>query len=175
MNRIHNLISTLLALAGLVVGLAGMAACGPRETELAFETIEQGDWAGYGDLESDSIRETRLVLVTSREEAAQLEDRISPEALDQLVRLDFERYFAIALFRGRRASSGYDTIIERVARQGDEVVVYAQFWEPSPYYAVKDEATSPYHLIKVRRDDGVIQETELVLQSWTVTPTPPFR
>jgi hypothetical protein len=155
--------------------LVGATACESRETELPFETIEQGDWAGYGDLESDSIPQTRLVLVTSRDGTAQLEGMVSPEAMDQLARLDFGRYFAIALFRGRQASSGYDTIIERVARQGDEVVVYAQFWEPSPYYAVTDEATSPYHMIKVRRDDGVIQETELVLQSRTVTPTPPSR
>jgi hypothetical protein len=177
MNKIRYLISALLgplALAVLVAVLAGMTACGSRETELPFETIEQRDWAGYGDLESDSIWKTRLVLVTSRDGTAQLESMVSPEAMDQLVRLNFERYFAIALFRGRQASSGYDTIIERVARQGDEVVVYAQFWEPSPYYSVLDVATSPYHVIKVRKDDGVGQETELVLQSRAVTPTPPF-
>jgi hypothetical protein len=157
----------------VVAILVGLTTCGPKETELPFETIEQRDWAGYGDLESDPIRQTRVVLVTSREETAQLEGRVSPEALDQLAKLEFEQYFAIALFRGYLASSGYDTVIERVARHGDEVVVYAQFWEPSPYYTVIDEVTSPYHVIKVRRDDGVIQETELVLQSRTVTPTPP--
>jgi hypothetical protein len=75
----------------------------------------------------------------------------------------------------RGTSSGYDTLNDRVARRDGKVVAYAQFWEPSPYYAVTDEATSPYHVIKVRRDDGVIQETELVLQSRAVTPTPPSR
>jgi hypothetical protein len=54
-------------------------------------------------------------------------------------------------------------------------VIYAQFWEPSPYYGYTGAATSPYHVIKVRRDGGVIQETELVLQSQVITPTPPSR
>jgi hypothetical protein len=73
----------------------------PDETELPFETIERGNWAGYGDLEQDSILETRLVLVTSQEEIARLGGLVSLDALDQLAELDFERSFAIALFRGR--------------------------------------------------------------------------
>jgi hypothetical protein len=177
MNKIRYLISASLgplALAVLVAGLAGMTACGSREIELPFETIEQGDWAGHFSPLPYAIRETRLVLVTSREETAQLEDWVSPEAMDQLSQLDFARYFAIALFRGPQASSGYDTIIERVARRDGKVVVYAQFWEPSPYYSVLDTVTTPYHVIKVRKDDGVGQEAELVLQSRAVTPTPPF-
>jgi hypothetical protein len=148
--------------------LVGTTACGSRETESPFETIERSDYSDY------SVQEPRGVLVTSKEETAQLEDWVSPEAMHQLARLDFEQYFAIALFRGRQASSGYDTIIERVARRDGKVVVYAQFWEPSPYWEVRNEASSPYHVIKVRRDNGVIQETELVLQSRLVTPTPPF-
>lgn len=159
----------------IVAILVGLTACGPNETELPFETIEQGDRAGHGSPLPYPIQETRLVLVTSREEATQLEDQVSPEAMDQLSRLDFGRYFAIALFRGPQASSGYDTIIERIARQDGKVVVYAQFWEPSPHYTVLDVVTSPYYVVKVHRDDGVDQEIELVLQSQAVTPTPPSR
>jgi len=159
----------------IVVILMGMTACGPKETELSFETIEKGDWAGYGDLETVSVLETQVILVTNPQEIAQLKGLVSQEALDQLAELDFGQYFAIAVFRGRQPTSGYDTIIERIARQGDKVVVYTQFWEPSPWYGVASEATSPYHLVRVRRYDYMSQETELVLQSQVVTPTPPSR
>jgi len=140
----------------------------PEEAELPFETIEQSDLGDY------SIREPRVILVTAPQEIDRLEGLITQEALDRLAELDFEQYFAIAVFRGRQASSGYDTIIERVARRDNKVVVYAQLWDRTVHYGVTQEETSPYHLIKVRRDDGVSQETELVLQSREITPTPPF-
>jgi len=115
-----------------------------------------------------------VVLVTSRQEIDQLEGLISQAALNQLAELDFQQYFAIAVFRGTQATSGYDTVIERVARQGDKIVVYTQFWEPRPDQVILTMVTSPYHLIKMRRDNGVSQETELIFQSLVVTPTPPF-
>jgi len=152
----------------IVVILAGMTACGPREIELPFETIERIDYGDY------SIREPRLILITTPQEIDQVEGLITQEALDRLAELDLGQYFAIAVFRGTQATSGYDVIVERVARQGDKIVIRAQFWEPSPHYAVLDEVTSPYHLISVPRDSGVLQETELVFQSLVVTPTPPF-
>jgi len=145
-----------------------MTSCGPRETELPFETLERSDYGDY------SIREPRVVLVTSRQEIDQLEGLISQAALNQLAELDFQQYFAIAVFRGTQATSGYDTVIERVARQGDKIVVYTQFWEPRPDQVILTMVTSPYHLIKMRRDNGVSQETELIFQSLVVTPTPPF-
>lgn len=157
----------------IVVTLIGMTACGPKETELPFETIERNDTyspeEGYGGLEP------RVVLVTTRQEIDQVEGLISQAALDHLAELNFEEYFAIALFRGRQPYSGYAVIIERVARQGDKIVVYAQFWEPRSNQVILTMETSPYHLIKVRRDDSVSQETELVFQSQIVTPTPPSR
>ena len=153
----------------IVVILVGMTSCGPGETELSFETIEQYHRSeGYDNLEP------RLVLVTSRQEIDQVEGLVSQESLDQLAELDFQQYFAIAVFRGAQATSGYDTIIERVTRRGDKIVVYAQFWEPRPDQVILTIETSPHHLIKVRRDDGVDQETELIFQSLVVTPTPPF-
>jgi len=167
MSKMCNLISVLLGLMALA-GLGGMTACGPKETELPFETIVRSDGGSY------SVQEPCVVLVTSQEEVDRLEGLVDQEVLDRLAELDFRQYFAIAVFRGTQATSGYDTIIERVARRGDKIVVRAQFWEPSPHYGVTLEVTSPYHLIKVRGDDSVTEETELVLQSSVVTPTPPF-
>jgi len=173
-------LKSVLALTTIAL-LLGVTACRPsppelpKETELPFETIERRDWSGDIGLEPYSGAEPRVILVTSRPEIDQLKLLITPQAMDQLARLDFEQYFVIAVFRGRKPSSGYDTIIERVARQGNKIVIFAQFWEPSPYYEVQAEETSSYHVIKVHRDGSVIRETELALQSRIITPTPPSR
>ena len=167
MSKIRSLISALLGLLALAA-LVGMTACGPREIELPFETIEQSDLGDY------SIHEPRIMLIASQREAGQLEGLVSQAALGQLVELDFQQYFAIVIFRGNQGTSGYDVMVERVVMRGEKVVVYTQFWEPSPHYTVREIVTSPYHIIKVRRDGDLIQEAELVLQSRVVTPTPPF-
>jgi len=140
-----------------------------EETELYFETIEQV-CDNVGSAYSGS--EPYVVLVTTSQDTNQLEGLISQDALDQLAELDFGRYFAIALFRGRQGSSGYDTFIERVARQGEKIIIYAQFWDRTRQEVVIDAETSPYHLVKVYGDSDVNQETELVLRGHMITPTP---
>ncbi len=168
-----------LCLALLVI-LAVVTACGPKptqsqETDLPFETIERRDWSGEIGLEPYSGAEPHVILVTSRPEIDRLKLLVTPQAMAQLAALDFGQYFAVAVFRGRKPYLGYDTIIERVAKRDNKIVIYVQFWELSPYYAYGAMATSPYHVIQVRRDSGVVQETELVLQSRVITPTPPSR
>ncbi len=162
----------------LVALLVGLTACRPGELlrperKLSFETLERNDTysaeEGYGGLEPQVIR------IAEPGEIGQLEGLISQEALGQLAGLDFQQSFALLLLRGRQANTGYATLIEQVARRDDQLVIYAQFWEPSGYYEVQPEATSPYHLIKVRRDETVAQITDVVLRSQMVTPTPPFR
>jgi hypothetical protein len=172
-----SVMSALIALAAIAL-LLGMTACRPvlpKENVLLFETIERRDWSGDIGLEPYSGAEPRVILVTTRQEIDRLKLLVTQQAMDQLAGLDFGQYFVIAVFRGRKASSGHDTIVERVARRGNKIVIYAQFWELSPHYAYTAAETSPYHVIKVRRDGGVIQETELVLQSQVITPTPPSR
>lgn len=152
----------------LIGAVLMMTACTIDEIDLVFESLEQSDLGDY------ALKESRLLLVSTQDDIDQIADLISQSALAKLEALDFEQYYAIAAFRGTQPTSGYDTLIERVTRRGDEIVVYVKFWEPSPHYAVLDEATSSYHLIKVRRDADISAETKLVLQSQTVTPTPPL-
>jgi hypothetical protein len=87
---------------------------------------------------------------------AALSGWVYTETENELAQLDYRRYFVIALFRGNFASSGYDAIIQRVARQDDRLVVHVQFWAPSPYYAVTAAASQPYDVVKVLRDGGAL-------------------
>lgn len=170
--------SRLLFLATLAL-LAGASACRPKatetpqltewpiETELLFETIVRGDG---GEYEGST---PRVISIASRQDIDRLDGLIGQNVQDRLAEVDFSRYLVIAVFRGHQANAGHDTFIERVTRRGDAVVVYTQFREPRPDQVAEDIATSPYHIIKVPRDEDIGRETELLLQIQMVTPTAP--
>ncbi len=142
----------------------------PAESDLPFETIERGESNYY---QFHPTEPQHIFLITSAEEATRLTDWVSTTAQQALAQLDYQRYFVIALFRGHFGSSGYDAIIQRVTRQDEGLVVHAQFWAPSPYYAVTTANSKPYHLVRVLRDGGPLWEVNLALKSQAVTPTPP--
>lgn len=175
------LLAMLWLLAGctsnLALPTAGSTETAPRgaspapiERDLPFETIERGDFSTY--YRQHPPEPQRVFLIASAEEARQA-DWADPQGQEKLAQIDYKTYFVLALFHGHFASSGYDTIIQRVTRQGDRLVVHAQFWATSPYYAVTAAESEPYHVIKVLRDGEPLQEAGLVLESQTVTPTPP--
>lgn len=139
--------------------------------ELPFETIEISDWPN--DANKEPVYDQRLVLVNYQAELEQLTNHISSKALAHLSELNYEKYFVIAVFRGRRPTTGYDVEIERVVKQDDKIVVYTRFWELSPYYGVSEVETAPYHVVKVQRPAGVGRQFELLMQAILITPTPP--
>ncbi|BAM01517.1 protease complex subunit PrcB family protein [Caldilinea aerophila] len=169
----------LLAVAALL--LAGCqlsqvmppAAAPPAsgEVEIPFETIAL-DEIGV-NVELGLI--PQLILLTSSDDAAKIKDWVKAEVYTQLESLDFEQYAIVALFRGRKPSTNYQTVIERIERQGNRLIVYAQFWEPNPAWASATTETSPYHLVKIDRRQVPVSSVELVLQAHMLTPTPPAR
>jgi hypothetical protein len=132
----------------------GAPSPAPVEHDLPFETIERGDNSPY--YSRHPLEPQHVFLITSAEEASRLTGWVYTETENELAQLDYRRYFVIALFRGNFASSGYDAIIQRVARQDDRLVVHVQFWAPSPYYAVTAAASQPYDVVKVLRDGGAL-------------------
>jgi len=129
--------------------LAGLSACQPKETDLPFETIEQRDASGTGQVYKDE--KPGLIVITAPEEATNLDALITSEAQAWLARLSYDEYFVIAVFQGRKPTTRYGVQIERIARQGGKVTVYAQFSEPKPDEEKAPEETSPYHLIQVQK------------------------
>jgi len=142
----------------------------PTPESVPFETIGLVKTTG-GKYDG---RQPYLALIASVDDIEKVRGLVRADDLTQLRELDFQRYFAVAIFRGWQGSGGYATIIERMVRCGDQYVVYVQFWEPGPHYVVIEAITHPYHLVKVHRGAHVGQEIELVLHTRMLTPMPPF-
>jgi hypothetical protein len=144
----------------------------PFGVAISFETIEVSEGGGVVE-KLEPFTGPRLLLLTESDEIVDLEHNISPQAYAGLQQVDFQQFVVIALFRGRKPYSKYQTVIEQVWRQDDRLLVYAQFWEPSPFYGSAPAETSPYHLVKVARHDLPSGQPELVLVPIPLTPTPP--
>ncbi len=160
MNKMRNLISVLL---GLVVGLTLLAACQSQEADLPFETIERSEW-GEGK-EQYSIPDPKLVIIAKAEEINAIGNTVSLDAQAQLRNLDFDQYFAAAVFQGWQPQlppppSGVE--VQRISREGSIMTIYAHFHEPAGE-VWRPVEVSPYHLVKVQKGEDMQGKLEFVL------------
>lgn len=147
----YNRYMLFLCTLGILVALAGLSACQPKEIGLPFETIEQRDASGTGQVYEDKPPD--LIVVTTPEEVANLDALVTPEAQARLQSLNYDAYFVIAVFQGRKPTTGYEIQIERITRRGNIVAIHTRFQEPKPDEAKGDEVTSPYHLVRVQKTE----------------------
>jgi len=119
------------------------------EIDLPFETIEQRDASGVGKVYED--KRPGLLIIARPEETAGLKSLVRPEAQARLQGLDYDHYFAVVVFQGWKTTNRYGVQIERIARWGSEVTIYARFSEPDPNKERGPEITSPYHLVQVKK------------------------
>jgi hypothetical protein len=118
--------------------------------ELAFETIERADIPGTGG--EYQGRDPRMVVIASAKEIDALGKTISLSAQDELRKLDFNQYFAIAVFQGLKGTNMYGVDIQQVTKNGNTITIFAHFTERDPELAAASINTSPYHIVKVRKD-----------------------
>ncbi|MEJ2211400.1 MAG: protease complex subunit PrcB family protein [Anaerolineae bacterium] len=137
-----------LLLLGLLFA-TGLGACKLHQVSLSFETIEQKERTGTS--EGYEAKEPFLVIVAQPHDLAGLDDWISKDASAQLQELDFDAYFGLAAFLGRKGTSGYGIQIERITRLDDQVEVFVKIREPQPKEKKNDVETSPYHLVQVHK------------------------
>jgi len=130
----------------LTLPLLYLAACQPRENELSFEAVERRDWPGSG--REWEAREPGLMVIATSEDLAQIDDLFTEDAQAQLCEVDFNVYFAVAAFLGWQGSGHEGIWIEQVARRGEGVAVHVRVGKPG----WTSEVTSPYHLVKVRKE-----------------------
>jgi hypothetical protein len=131
----------------------GLSACKPKsqETALSFETIEKAEW---GIAKLNESREPGMIIIARIDEINSLDGMTSGDSIKQLEALDYDQYFALAAFQGRKPGTAYDITVNRIDRIGNTVNIYAEFHEPKPNEASGALETSPYHLVKVQKNDS---------------------
>lgn len=89
--------------------------------------------------------------------------------------VDLENYFLIGIFRSGKGSTCYQATITHVVKNGRAISVYVQMNEPGVLYQCGERETTPYHIVKVRRDQLLNEpsEDDTTLVPVHVTTTPP--
>jgi len=161
MNKMRNLISALLGLAVLAVGLTGLAACKPKETELHFETLVHHQ--GYCGATYNSMD---LMVATNLTEAQRIADTLSPETpgkrCEEIASVDYEEYLVVVAYFGTRVYSESVVTIEKITQIGDVVDVIISTVEPTAGDRV---IVHPIHIVKIKRDDLPVRGS-LVFRLW---------
>jgi len=160
-------VASVLLLAGLVtVSVATMlGGCQKeKEVDLPFETIERADLAGTGEYYEGE--EPKLFVITEAAEIDALGNTISFDAQAQLRNLDFDRYFAVAVFQGGQPDlppppSGIE--VQGISKQGITITTYIHIYEPAEEVELRAVVASPYHLVKIRKGEDMQGEFQFIL------------
>jgi len=155
-------LSLVLAAALLAVLGAILPGCRSQERELAFETIDRRISPGTGEYYES--REPALIIIATPHEAAQLDNFVNPEAIEHLKGMDYDNYFALAVFQGWKFSGGYEVNLARISSRNNQITVEVNFQEPLPGFQRTDQVTSPYHLVEVEKPAALENRQSFVLR-----------
>jgi hypothetical protein len=140
--------------------------------QIPFETITLDEEGTDGREYLDP--EPKLFLLLMPEDITRIENFISEDSLESLQQVDFSESAVIALFQGLQGGTGFKVVIERISRHNNTLVIEAQFWEPAPGQLTATALTSPYHLVKIPKDNQLSEQTRLELscpksRAWRLT------
>lgn len=133
-----------------LITIFALAGCQRQEQELTFTTIAQGDFSNY-DMEMPAI-----FVIAKSEEVDPIANNIfseSPEFLEKLYDLNYNKFLAVLVLQGKKQITGYSVTVQQVTQQGDQVMILAEFIEPVQGTRIKPAFTYPYHLIAIPRGE----------------------
>jgi hypothetical protein len=148
----------------ILTGLVLFGCKGPEPRDLPFETIESADLLGPGEYSEEET--PKIIIITELEQVDdRVGDAVSPQAQAQLRDLDFDRYFVVGVFQGRRPyiywASGVE--IQRIEQRGDTITILAHFYEPIEDQ-VRGGMAAPYQLLRIRKGGSIRGEFNFILK-----------
>lgn len=164
----------LISLLGLLLACKPIAAptVEPGVAAIPFETLSLNE-TGEGVNDTSVTDQLQLLLLNNAAQVIAIEVMVNPEDFIRLQEVDYERYAVIGLFRGVQGSSNYQTIIQALSRENDQLIVKAELWTPSPYYESTAALTYPYHLVQIVKADLPNGDVVLQLDPTFITSSPP--
>jgi hypothetical protein len=134
---------------------------------MPFETIakDEGFYTGRG---YGGEKPNLVVLATSNDvENPGLDIQFPPEIAAQLRSSDYNRFVIVLVLQGLQGSTEHSVTVQQVRRQGNRVIINAQFVKPVPGVLVGWLVTSPFHLIAIPKQGTWGQSIRFVLMSDT--------
>jgi hypothetical protein len=128
-----------------VLGAVGGRAASAVQMKIA--TVQRGDLS--------AIEERREVVVRTSAEWAALWKQHSPGQKPPA--FDPARSMVVGVFLGSRPSGGFAVEITGVRREGPDLIVTYRESKPDPQMMVIQMLTSPFHLVRIDRDDGTVR------------------
>ncbi|MCP4282936.1 MAG: hypothetical protein GY792_00565 [Gammaproteobacteria bacterium] len=135
-----------------------LAACGSEtpttpelEVEVPFETLAQAVIPGTGSYYE--ALEPKLLVILKPDDLDALGNMISVQAQESLNALNFEKFLAVVVFSGDKRFSVIGIEISQVTLMENTIIVRGNFIEKHPEFAYPDTVISPYHVIKISRDE----------------------
>lgn len=136
-----------LILQILVAFALMLASCSSSATDLPFETVSMYPISDYE--QSEPV----LVVVLDRAGLESL-PRLMSDGLDvdnALRETDFSTWFLIVAFQGVQMSGGHSIEVLGIERTGERIEVKTRFISPESGATLG--VTSPYHVVRVRKED----------------------
>jgi protease stability complex PrcB-like protein len=112
-----------------------------------FETVAQGT--------DSNINESRQVVIRSAAEWQALWKAHDDDGATPVV--DFARSVVLGVFLGSRPTAGFGAEVTAVKKEGERWVVEYLERRPPPGALTAQVLTSPYHLVSVPRDIGIVE------------------
>jgi hypothetical protein len=161
-------IAGVLLLVGPVAIAAATTVSGCQEQRVIgvpFETIEGENAAGTG--EYYEAKEPKLLIITEAADIDLIGNTVSRNAQAQLRNLDFDQYFAIAVFQGWEPYWPDPSSIEvqRISKRGITITIHIHIDALSRSGEVELRAmvASPYHLVQIRKGEDMQGEFQFIL------------
>ncbi len=134
-----------------------LAACGSEtpttpelEVEVPFETLAQAVIPGTGSYYE--ALEPKLLVIRKPDDLDVLDNMVSVQAQESLNTLNFEKFLAVVVFGGKHFSV-IGVEISQVTLLENTITVRSSFIEKHPEFAYPEVVISPYHVIKISRDE----------------------
>ena len=149
-----DLLTVVVLLILLCVSVIVLSGCQKNKAvDVPFGSIERQNFKG---IEYYDFEEPALFIITSAEEIDVLGNTISQAAQDSLQTVDFKQNFVIAAFIGNKAElfgprSGIE--IHTLQKRNETLTIFAHYYQPGKDVAIREVKVSPYHLIKVDKQN----------------------
>jgi hypothetical protein len=138
-----------------------MPAATPKTASLAWEKIVD-DWGPDPNYMYQGTN-PRMIVVADKPDIVAIENNLIPSHLRLVTDTDLTTFLVVVIYQGRKGSVRYSVEVTGIQQEGKAIRLYALFHEPKPGTPVGMVVTSPYYILKVKKNETMKGDMEFIL------------